>query len=151
VVADYDKYINPSFFGIGSGAAFAERETYTREPLDISVTLGRGFSPRVVGQARVRSKTVRNSRFAQGSRLRDLAPIQNAGRVSYVSVLSNWRWDSRPPGQPPGGAPVARAVLGWAKRKRGYGRAGSLKPEARSHSESQGDPWRSTSVSRWSR
>jgi endonuclease/exonuclease/phosphatase family metal-dependent hydrolase len=95
LVADYDKYINANFFGIGSGALYAERETYTREPLDVSLTLSRGFSPRVVGQAGVRSKTVRNSGFSEESRLRDLPPARNAGRVTYVSVLSNGRWDSR--------------------------------------------------------
>lgn len=95
LVADYDKYINASFFGIGNGAAYAERETYTREPLDVSLTISRGFSPRIVGQAGVRSRTVRNSRFSEGSRLRDLPPVQNAGQVNYVSVLGNARWDSR--------------------------------------------------------
>jgi endonuclease/exonuclease/phosphatase family metal-dependent hydrolase len=95
LVADYDKYINASFFGIGSGALCAERETYTREPLDVSLTVSRGFSLRVVGQAGLRFKTVRNSRFSEESRLRDLSPSQNAGRVTYVSGLSNWRWDSR--------------------------------------------------------
>jgi endonuclease/exonuclease/phosphatase family metal-dependent hydrolase len=95
LVADYDKYINASFFGTGSGATYADRENYTREPLDVSLTLGRGFSPRVVGQVGVRSRTVRNSRFSEGSRLRDLPPALNAGRANYVSVLGNVRWDSR--------------------------------------------------------
>ena len=95
LVADYDKYINASFFGIGSGAAYADRETYTREPLDVSLTLSRGFSPRVVGQAAIRTKTVRNSRFSARSRLRELPPAQDAGRVTYTSILTNWRWDSR--------------------------------------------------------
>jgi endonuclease/exonuclease/phosphatase family metal-dependent hydrolase len=92
---DYDKYIRNNFFGIGSAAKFGDREYYTREPLEISLSLSRGFSPRVVAQSGLRFKTIRNFNFAAASRLAVLPGELNTGRASYVSLFLNLRYDSR--------------------------------------------------------
>src|SRR5512140_3944311 len=42
--ADYDKWINNSFFGVGMGSSFDEREYYTKEPLELNLAFSHGFS-----------------------------------------------------------------------------------------------------------
>lgn len=94
-VIDYDKWINNSFFGIGSGAKFEDRETYSREPFEVSLALSRGFSPHTVGQVGIKYKTVKNSHFSESSRLLSLSPSMNALTASYNSVFANYRYDTR--------------------------------------------------------
>jgi outer membrane protein assembly factor BamA len=95
LVVDYDKYIKNNFFGVGNMSSFSDRECYTREPVDISVALSRGFTSSLVGQLGWRYKTVRNFNFSEESRLRSLAPALNASRVSYASVFFSLRYDTR--------------------------------------------------------
>ena len=94
-VVDYDKWIKNSFFGIGNNSSFSDREFYTKEPFEISLTLSRGFSPHIVGQVGARYKTVRNSNFSEDSRLVNLPPNLNASRTSLSSFLVNFRYDTR--------------------------------------------------------
>lgn len=116
LVIDYDKYIKNNFFGIGNESVYGDREIYTREPLDINLTLSRGFSRQLVGQLGFRYKTVRNFNFSAGSRLRELPPVLNAGRVDYTSVFSNWRFDSRDSFINPSSGLVLQGELEWAPR-----------------------------------
>jgi len=94
-VVDYDKWIAYSFFGIGNSSRFSDREIYTREPLEISLTMSRGISPHVVGQLGLRYKTVRNFNFAEDSRLVTLTPELNASRATATSVFASVRYDTR--------------------------------------------------------
>jgi outer membrane protein assembly factor BamA len=114
LVIDYDKYIKNNFFGIGNESAFGDRETYTREPLDINLTLSRGISRRLVGQIGIRYKTVRNFNFSAESRLRDIPPVLDAGRAYYASVFSDWRFDSRDSFINPSRGLVLQGELEWA-------------------------------------
>ncbi len=116
LVIDYDKYIKNNFFGIGNESGYGDREIYTREPLDIDLTLSRGFSRRLVGQLGFRYKTVRNFNFSPGSRLRELPPALNAGRADCTSVFSNWRFDSRDSFINPASGLVLQGELEWAPR-----------------------------------
>ena len=116
LVIDYDKYIKNNFFGIGHASVSADRETYTREPLDINLTLSRGFSRQLVGQFGFRYKTVRNFNFFPDSRLRELPPALNAGLANYASVFSNWRFDSRDSFINPSSGLVLQGELEWAPR-----------------------------------
>jgi outer membrane protein assembly factor BamA len=95
LVIDYDKYIKNDFFGVGNAAAFDAREYYTREPLEISLTLSRGFSPHLVGQIGGRFKAVRNFNFSSDSRLVKLSPELNRSRASYGSLFLTFRYDTR--------------------------------------------------------
>ncbi|HEX7502358.1 MAG TPA: BamA/TamA family outer membrane protein [Acidobacteriota bacterium] len=114
LVIDYDKYIKNNFFGIGNESEYGDREIYTREPLDIDLTLSRGFSRRLVGQLGFRYKTVRNFNFSAESRLREIPPELNAGRAYYASVFSNWRFDSRDSFINPSRGLVLQGELEWA-------------------------------------
>jgi outer membrane protein assembly factor BamA len=95
LTVDYDKWINNSFFGVGSDAPFDQREFYTKEPLDLSLTVSRGFSPALIAGAGVRFRAVRNFGFSDTSRLATLPPELNAGRVSYTSLFVSARYDTR--------------------------------------------------------
>jgi outer membrane protein assembly factor BamA len=92
---EYDKWIKNNFFGVGNMSSFRDREQYTREPIDISLALSRGFTSSLVGQLGWRYKTIRNYNFSEESRLLRLPPSLNASRVSYASVFFNLRFDTR--------------------------------------------------------
>ena len=95
LVVDYDKWIKNSFFGIGNGSKFEDREYYTREPLEISMVFSRGFSPSLVGQVGFRYKTIRNFNFEEDSRLFNIQPSLNRSRATSASFLINLRYDTR--------------------------------------------------------
>lgn len=95
LIVDYDKWIKNSFFGIGNRSQFSSREYYSREPLDVSITLSRGFSPHFVSQGGVRYRSVRNFNFSDTSVLAELPPLANSATASYQSVFFNVRYDTR--------------------------------------------------------
>jgi outer membrane protein assembly factor BamA len=80
---------------VGNGSRFSDREYYTREPLELSVTASRGISEHVVAQAGIKYKYVRNFRFSDTSRLRVLPPTLNSGIARYHSVSASYRFDVR--------------------------------------------------------
>ena len=85
---DYDKWISNSFFGIGNRSAYGSLETYTREPLEISIAASRGFTEHSVLQAGVRYLTIRNFNLASGSTLTE-------SRATTNSLFVEYRYDSR--------------------------------------------------------
>lgn len=93
LVIDYDKMISNSYYGIGNGSAFADREFYTKEPLDASIALSRGFGRVLVGQLGVRYRAVRHSGFDPAGRMMHVSDVQ--GRASYASISGTLRYDSR--------------------------------------------------------
>ncbi|MGA9363269.1 MAG: BamA/TamA family outer membrane protein [Bacteroidota bacterium] len=95
LIVEYDKWIKNNFFGVGNTSNFNDREYYTREPLDISLALSRGFTSSLVGQVGWRYKTVRNFNFSEESRLQSLPPALNASRAVYTSVSFSLRYDTR--------------------------------------------------------
>ncbi len=93
VVADYDKMITNSFFGVGSEARFDDRETYTFEPLELTAAVSRGFTPHVIGQLMLRFKRIWSYDFEEGSLLR-IHP-SNASSVDITSATLQLRYDTR--------------------------------------------------------
>jgi len=92
---DFDKWIANSFFGVGNRSLESARETYTRAPLEISLTASRGFSHLFVAQAGIRYRSVWNSGFGAGSRLAALPPAEDGGRATALSAFTTLRYDSR--------------------------------------------------------
>lgn len=92
---DYDKYLKNNYFGIGNESAFEDREVYTREPLEITMTASRGFNPTLVGQFGLRYKTVNNYNFEENSRLKSTPPDLNVSRATVSSIYANLRFDTR--------------------------------------------------------
>jgi outer membrane protein assembly factor BamA len=95
VVFDYDKWISYSFFGVGNSSRFDDREYYTREPFEVSVTANRGFSSTVVGQIGMKHKQIKNYNFTAESRLVHLQPELNASTVTSTSLSVSLRYDTR--------------------------------------------------------
>jgi endonuclease/exonuclease/phosphatase family metal-dependent hydrolase len=95
LTVDYDKYLKNNFYGVGSGSRRGDRETYTKEPLEISAVFSRGFSERFVGQIGLKYRTVRNFNYdSQGLFGSSLADI-NHGRSSAATLYASARFDSR--------------------------------------------------------
>ena len=118
LVIDYDKWISNSYFGVGNGSRYENREYYTKEPLDFSLALSRGFSPVFVGQLGVRFRAVRNFGLSPESRMTTQQPGVSDGRASYTSVFGTLRYDSRNSTVHPTSGVVAQAELehapeGW--------------------------------------
>jgi endonuclease/exonuclease/phosphatase family metal-dependent hydrolase len=90
---DYDKMIKNNFFGVGNASLYADRVSYTREPVEISLALSRGFTAATVGQVGLKYATVRNSP-PEGTAIPAPTGL-DIGRVSYVSIFGNIRYDSR--------------------------------------------------------
>ena len=95
LVIDYDKWIAYDFFGIGNEASVDAQETYTREPIEVSLTLSRGFTDHIVGQLGVKYRTVRNEGFSRQSTLVKLPPELNASTATAGSLVATVRYDTR--------------------------------------------------------
>ncbi len=95
LLIDYDKWIKNSFFGIGNESKFEDREYYTREPLELRLTLNRGFSPHLVGQVGTIYRTIRNFNFEENSRLAQVEPKLSSSRVKVASFFLSLRSDTR--------------------------------------------------------
>jgi hypothetical protein len=95
VIVDYDKWINNSFFGVGSRSRYGDREHYTREPFEVTGTFSRGFHPHVIGRLGVRYTSVRNFNVGESGILRTLGNPLNAGTVRYSSLIGGARFDTR--------------------------------------------------------
>lgn len=95
LIVDYDKWIHSNFFGIGNNTTFNNKETYTKEPIEVSLTLSRGFTTKVVGQIGARYRVVRNFNFSPDGRLKNLQPGLSASKVSFASLFASFRYDTR--------------------------------------------------------
>jgi endonuclease/exonuclease/phosphatase family metal-dependent hydrolase len=92
---DYDKWIRYNYFGIGNSSRFSDREFYMREPLEISLTLSRGLTPKFIGQIGFTYKSIKNSNFEKDSKLKSLIPSLNSETVTYTSIFTTIRYDTR--------------------------------------------------------
>lgn len=95
LIVDYDKWIKNSFFGIGNDSKFENREFYTREPFELSLTASRGFSQHFVGQLGLKFKSIHNFNFSDTSRLVYLPPKINSETARYSSLFMSLRYDTR--------------------------------------------------------
>jgi len=95
VTIDYDKYLKNSFFGIGNATMFGDREYYTREPLELSLVVSKGFSTKAVGQLGARFKYVRDFNYSDTSRLKSTESPLSSGIARYHSIFVTYRYDSR--------------------------------------------------------
>jgi outer membrane protein assembly factor BamA len=93
--ADYDARIKASFFGIGSQAKQADRETYRREALDLRATLGRRSSSSLVAQVGLRYRVIKHSEFADEGQLAAVTPDPSDATASWTSLRASVRHDTR--------------------------------------------------------
>jgi len=93
-VFDYDRFLNYGFFGIGNSSKFNYRENYTKEIMQINLNLSRGFSKELVLNGGLNSMYIRNYNLSDSSRLKKLSSLSSSS-VTYFSIFSNFRYDSR--------------------------------------------------------
>ena len=92
---DYDKWISYAYFGTGNEAAYSDRLTYTREPLDISCLLSKGITEEFVAQVGVKWSIVRNYDFDSHNTLAGTLHGLSIGQASSGSLLLSGRYDTR--------------------------------------------------------
>lgn len=92
---DYDKWVSYKFFGVGNESRYDSLETYTREPLEISILLSHGFTSSVVGTAGIRYRWVNNSSLDPSGKLAALPPSANQGSASGLGLVMSLKYDSR--------------------------------------------------------
>ncbi|MBI4417877.1 MAG: BamA/TamA family outer membrane protein [Ignavibacteriales bacterium] len=95
VVADYDRYLKNNFYGLGSGTRAENHETYTKEPLEIQLVAGRGWSRKLVTQVGLKFKTVNNVGYVSSGLFAGTLDSINHGRSSGWSLTASVRYDSR--------------------------------------------------------
>jgi endonuclease/exonuclease/phosphatase family metal-dependent hydrolase len=95
LTVDYDKMIRNNFFGVGSASRYADKVSYTREPIEISLALSRGFTTTTVGQIGLKYATIRNTPIEGADGTTPPPAALDLGRASYVSIFGNIRTDSR--------------------------------------------------------
>ncbi len=91
---DYDKLVNANYFGVGNSSSYTTRETYTKTPLEISITAGRGFTPTVVGQVVLRYRSIRISSIDPLGNLA-LQMRTSTPRATSISLVLSLRYDTR--------------------------------------------------------
>jgi len=94
LIVDYDKYTKNNFFGMGPYTRSSDRETYTKEPLELQVVASRGFSEHFVGQLGIRLRVVRNFNYDPAGSFA-ATPLINRGRSQGLTLVSSVRFDSR--------------------------------------------------------
>lgn len=95
LVADYDKYIKNNYFRRTTGTDGKIYETYTKEPLEFSLTLSRGFRTDLVGQAGLRFRKIWSYNFENGGEIHLLPDNENNTSITFHSLFLNLRYDTR--------------------------------------------------------
>jgi outer membrane protein assembly factor BamA len=92
-LVDYDRLNRASYFGVGNGARYDDREYYVRAPLEISVLFSRGCTRSIVLQVGFRYLDIQSSGFeADGSLAAD---PRNAPRTWALPAVVSVRYDTR--------------------------------------------------------
>lgn len=94
LIVDYDKLIKSNFFGTGNNSRSQDREEYTREVIDASVAINRGFSKYIVGEIGSRQKSVKHPELEKNSKFLQYGNNYSSS-ISMFSVFTAVRYDSR--------------------------------------------------------
>jgi hypothetical protein len=92
---DFEKTAETSFFGVGGGSKYEDREFYVREPSEISAVFSHGLSARTHIRFGWRYRSIVNSGFSPNSRLAVLPPAANASKAALPSYFAGITFDSR--------------------------------------------------------
>lgn len=95
LIVDYDQYLKNNFFGIGQDTRKEEGETYTKKALEIQMLVSRGFTERIVGQAGLKFKSVRNLGYQPSGIFAAALPGINHGHSQGLTLFASLRYDSR--------------------------------------------------------
>ena len=95
IVFDYDKLIKANYYGLGNDSKSTNLENYTREPIDLYLSLSKGFTTTFVGQIGAKYKRVNTYSFEIGGNLERMMQDAHDPGVFYSSVFGNLRYDTR--------------------------------------------------------
>jgi outer membrane protein assembly factor BamA len=95
LTVDFDKYLKNNFYGVTNLSRWEDRETYTKEPLEILAVISRGFTREFVAQIGLKYRTVRNSGYDQLGLFARTLPAINRGTSSALTICGLARYDSR--------------------------------------------------------
>ena len=87
--AEYDKFLNFSFYGIGAGTPEENETVLTHETTNLAFTLGRGLTPHLVVEAAYVVRWIRYTDPREGPFQEELAGLAAMGRmfVPYLSFI----------------------------------------------------------------
>jgi outer membrane protein assembly factor BamA len=88
--AEYDKYLNYSFYGIGAGTVEDDRTVFPYETINVPLTFGRGFTPHLVLEAAYAFRWIRYEEpLPGGAYVDEIAGLAARGRdfVPFVSLV----------------------------------------------------------------
>jgi len=87
--AEYDKFLNYSFYGIGAGTPETNQTVFTHETINVPLTFGRGLTPHLVVEAAYVLRWIRYSEPQEGPFQEEIAGLAAQGRqfVPYLSFI----------------------------------------------------------------
>ncbi len=85
--AEYDKFLNYGFYGLGPGTVDDGRTLLTYETIDLPIVFGRGLSPHLVVEAGYTLRWTRYLEPREGAFVDEIAALAAAGR-SFVPLAS---------------------------------------------------------------
>ena len=87
--AEYDKFLNYSFYGIGAGTPAANETVFTHETINVPLTFGRGLTPHLVVEAAYVLRWIRYAEPREGPFQEEIAGLAGRGRlfVPYLSFI----------------------------------------------------------------
>ncbi len=86
--AEYDKFLNYSFYGFGAGTPEANETVLTHATTSLSFLFSRGFTPHLVAEAAYVVRWLRYTEPREGPLVDELAALAGAGRLfaPYLSL-----------------------------------------------------------------
>ena len=85
--AEYDKFLNYGFYGLGPGTAEDDRTLLTYEMINLPLVFGRGLSPHLVVEASYTLRWIKYLGPREGAFVAQIAALAAAGRT-FVPVAS---------------------------------------------------------------
>jgi outer membrane protein assembly factor BamA len=98
VIIDYDKYKNYKYYGIENYSDYdntKEYEIYTREQVEITAMLSRGFSRNIVVEAGISYKIFNSFNFESEGLLINSSTDLNKRKIKFLAIRFNTRYDTR--------------------------------------------------------
>jgi outer membrane protein assembly factor BamA len=92
--AEYDKYLDYYFYGLGPGTPESNKTLLTHETIDVLATFGRGLTRRLVVEAAYAFRWLRYTDPREGPFQEDIAALADRGRVFAPYLSFALRYDT---------------------------------------------------------
>ncbi len=92
LIADYDKWINYYFYGIGNSSLYDDKKIYTKEPMEITLILNRTITANIIIQAGLKYERIKYTNFPSVSLPAEYTFENKADQMSF---LINALYDTR--------------------------------------------------------